>query len=365
MINKLLVFTCAIFIVGCESGKFSGDSDKKQTGGVTGGSDSKTIDSPAFEPTAVVEEKDILEKLVLVPVVRTCTILNGLFENNATIKEATDGVVIKVKNYANGEITVYDQDKVKYRDDITNTGKFTIPADDGLYEVDVCDPKREDCLDKTKIYNKKSSIGRAYKMEFVNGGTKGIELRVNYKEGSISGSECDDKNSPLIIDLADSGVLLSAPTKGVQFDIDGNGSKEQISWPVNAGNAFVALDVNLNGQIDSGAELFGNHSIGPDGAKSDNGFLALAKYDDDKNGKIDSRDAVFALLKLWEDSNHDGLSAASELSSLSARGVTEIDLNYIDMNESDAWGNETRQRSLVRLENGASRKIFDVWFREI
>jgi len=59
-----------------------------------------------------------------------------------------------------------------------------------------------------------------------------------------------------------------------------------------AGIRVLPIDLNGNGRIDSGAELFGNHTGGKSFA---NGFDALAQYDDNRDGKIDAADAVFIL----------------------------------------------------------------------
>jgi len=60
-----------------------------------------------------------------------------------------------------------------------------------------------------------------------------------------------------------------------------------------------------------------------------NGFAALAEYDDNHDGKIDAKDAVWSNLQLWVDANHDGISSTYELHSLSEYGIQAINTAYV------------------------------------
>ncbi len=76
-----------------------------------------------------------------------------------------------------------------------------------------------------------------------------------------------------------------------QFDLDADGQAEQINR-LGDNSAFLALDLDGSGRIESGRELFG--------ALSGDGFADLAQYDQDSNGFIDEGDAVFKQLRLWQ-----------------------------------------------------------------
>jgi len=189
-------------------------------------------------------------------------------------------------------------------------------------------------------------------------------------DDSTAGSQCEQSASPLVIDmtpmgLADPGPQLSAPKKGVKFDILGANapvpySKTQISWVLNPNYMFLTLP--NAGQISGIDQLFGNNTKGPDGQFAANGFLALAKYDLNGDGVIDAKDAIFSDLRLWSDLNHDGIAQADELHSLASLGVSSINLNYnASFFEQDQYGNQIRYKSTGSSLQGL-RGIFDIWF---
>ena len=101
-------------------------------------------------------------------------------------------------------------------------------------------------------------------------------------------------------------------------------------------------------------------------AAGENSFTLLATYDDPANGGngdgvISATDAVFSRLRLWTDTNHDGVSQPSELVSLSAAGVVSIDLSYQIRGRRDDNGNYYRYRGAVHSTSGRTAPIWDVF----
>jgi len=177
--------------------------------------------------------------------------------------------------------------------------------------------------------------------------------------------------SPVVFDTTGRGFHLTSLQNGVEFDLSGTGKPKRIAWTDGiSGNAFLALDRNGNGLIDSGKELFGNYTDQPQ-SDDPNGFLALAVFDDPANGGngdgvIDEHDSVWSRLKLWIDENHDGISQQSELYTLPELGVFSISLKYVQARRYDQYGNLFRYKGRVNPEgeprhDKVDRVLYDVY----
>lgn len=167
-------------------------------------------------------------------------------------------------------------------------------------------------------------------------------------------------DTPIIIDLQQNGYALTAPSAGVQFDIRNEGLPVRIAWTQpGSDDAFLALDRNGNGLIDTGAELFGNHTPSGSGVAA-NGFAALAELDQNGDQVVDANDAAWNRLLLWTDRNHDALTTPEELQPVSDSIIRALGTNYRQIGMRDRWGNRYRYVAQYRDRDGRDHRYYDV-----
>jgi VCBS repeat-containing protein len=127
---------------------------------------------------------------------------------------------------------------------------------------------------------------------------------------------------PVVLDLNGSGIqTISAAQSGVSFNVDDSGFLKSTAW-IGSNDAFLTIDKNYNGVIDSGKELFSNGAVG----LGHRGVASLAAVDANYDGVINALDPVYSQMKLWQDKNGNGVVDAGELTTLAQNGITQ--LNY-------------------------------------
>lgn len=123
----------------------------------------------------------------------------------------------------------------------------------------------------------------------------------------------DALKDPLIINFDGTAAQLGNRTMG--FDIDADGLADDLP-ELAAGKGYLAMDLNSDGLINDGHELFG--------PSSGNGFRELSRYDDDGNGWIDENDNAFNRLSVL------GFDEAGNqvLQGIASRGIGAIATAY-------------------------------------
>ncbi|MCH8499481.1 MAG: hypothetical protein LAT63_13470 [Marinobacter sp.] len=120
---------------------------------------------------------------------------------------------------------------------------------------------------------------------------------------------------PLVINFGATSAQLT--DSFFEFDLNGDGETQRLAR-LGSGSGYLVLDRNNNGKVDDGTELFG--------PRTGSGFAELARYDDDGNFWIDSKDEVFQYLKVWVQTA-DG---RDELRTLEEVGVKALYLGNVE-----------------------------------
>ncbi|MDY0011255.1 MAG: calcium-binding protein [Rhodocyclaceae bacterium] len=164
---------------------------------------------------------------------------------------------------------------------------------------------------------------------------------------------------PLALDLDGDGIETVGADGTILFDHDGDGIRTGTGW-VKGDDAFLVLDRNASGTIDSGAELFGVDTALANGAKAANGFAALKDLDSNGDNLFTAADARFAQVRLWRDLDQDGISDAGELIALTEAGITRINLNATVTSTNLAGGNRQTATATYTRANGTTGTAGDV-----
>ena len=181
-------------------------------------------------------------------------------------------------------------------------------------------------------------------------------------QGGFEGAEGD--GSPLVVDLDGDGIETIGTDEKVYFDHDNSGFAENTGW-VSKDDGLLVRDLNNNGQIDNGTELFGNNTVLSNGQKAANGFEALADLDSNNDGIFNNSDTAWNEVKVWKDANENGQVENGEFLTLEQAGIAGINLTYNTSTLVDENGNEHKQTGTFIKTDGTTATVTDVWFDKV
>lgn len=156
--------------------------------------------------------------------------------------------------------------------------------------------------------------------------------------------------TPIAVSLLPGAALQDVlDHRVVEFDLDGFGKRKYKRW-ISANAAWLVLDDDNRGIIDSGLKLVGSSSFW---IFWDNGFEVLKALDDNHDGKLTGMELKgFAL---WQDQNSNGISEKGEVKPLASYGITALNTGAANHPSNILWN----QHGAV-LQNGQTLSTFDL-----
>jgi hypothetical protein len=161
-----------------------------------------------------------------------------------------------------------------------------------------------------------------------------------------------ENGTPLVISFA-SGAPVKAIADDQTFELE-PGRPMYSVWP-SADTPWLCRDLNHDGNIDSGRELFGSFTLTGHGLARD-GFEALAELDQNRDAVIDAHDPLFFELSLWRDLDGNRRVDPGELTAAADSGIKSIALSYT-LRRRCGPGFCEIERAPVELTHGAGEVI--------
>lgn len=169
--------------------------------------------------------------------------------------------------------------------------------------------------------------------------------------------------SPIAFDMNSSGKIETTGQttakdgvrtelgRTVEFDIDGDGTKDDIEWL--AGNGDAMLVDNRDGR--AATDMSGKRLFGDQGGQYTDGYQKLSGLDANRDGVLTGEELEG--LDLWFDDG-DAVVEAGELRSAASEGVTSISVQRQDVQNAQG---ETLMQSQATID-GEQVLTEDVWF---
>lgn len=142
---------------------------------------------------------------------------------------------------------------------------------------------------------------------------------------------------PLVLSF-DGRPVRFEPTPKLPFETGGPSPCASTDWPT-ASTPWLVRDLDANGTIDGGHELFGTGTRMPDQTLATSGFEALGVLDANGDGRITAADPGWSSLALWRDHDRDRKTGPGELQSLDDAGVRALVFTYTHEPKCDERGN--------------------------
>lgn len=163
-------------------------------------------------------------------------------------------------------------------------------------------------------------------------------------------------SDPIVLDMTGEGLALRPLSDGIHFDVTGDGIADRTGW-IGPGNALLVRDGNGNGLIDDARELVSERF----GSGFNSSLDALASLDRNHDGRLDAADDGFAMLKVWQDADSDGVSQPGELRGLSEAGIRSI-ATAATASDASLAGNKILGTTSMTMADGSSHVVAGVAF---
>lgn len=163
---------------------------------------------------------------------------------------------------------------------------------------------------------------------------------------------------PLVLDLNNNGVeLISFEDSNVSFDVDNDGYIENTGW-VKGTDGIVVHDKNGDGVINDITETISEYYT----ENVADGLEALKTLDSNDDGVFDSNDEMWNTLRVWTDTNEDGVNQSGEMHTFGELGIESIDLERTITYRERIEGNPVLSRSTMTMTDGTTRDVAAVDF---
>ncbi len=166
---------------------------------------------------------------------------------------------------------------------------------------------------------------------------------------------------PVVIDLDRDGTLAYGQ---VTMDVNGDGQLDSTAW-AGSGDGVLVWDKYGDGFVHDHSQYafaqYASASSAASQAATDLSGLANA-FDSNHDGVLNALDATFHEFKVWQDANQNGVSDPNEVRSLSAWGITDIQLTSDGVIRTPHIGVKEVGRTTATATNGDLLLVADAAF---